>query len=172
MLIEYSKLIGSPVFSLENQSRVAELNGFFIDEDSGKIEVFIAKNTGFFGKMKFISEKEIVELTKDALIIQEIDSLVDPTEMVRYNKKLKKRAKIIGEKVVTKNGDFIGTVSDFVIESSSMAITRLYVKKLFDQRIIHASTIIKIEQKKITIKDKFEMAKPEIAPIGVKPEIA
>lgn len=172
MLIEYSKLVGLPVFNLENQDRVAELVGFFVDEDDGKLEVLIAKTYGLIKRMKFISTKEITELLKDALIIQDSESLVDPAEMVRFNKKYKKRSRIIGEKVITKNGDLIGKVHDFVIESSTLSITRLYVKKFLDQRIIHASAIIKIERDKITIKDKFEMAKPEIAPIGAKPEIA
>jgi uncharacterized protein YrrD len=172
VLIEYSKLIGLPVFSLEDQNRAAELAGFFFDEKEAKIEVIIARTGGLFRKIKFISAKEIIEISKNALIIRDEESLVEPSEMVRFNKKMKKRAKIIGEKVVTKNGDFIGTVHDFVIESNSLSMTRLYVKKLFDQRIIHASTIIKIEQKTITIKDKFEMAKPEITPINAKAELA
>lgn len=172
MLIEYSKLIGLPIFNLESQSRAAELAGFFFDEKEAKVEAAIAKTAGFWGKMKFISAKEIVELSKSALIIRDEESLVEPKEMIRLNKKMKKRAKIVGEKVATKNGDYIGTVNDFVIESSSLSITRLYVKKLFDQRIIHASAIIKIEQKKITVKDKFEMAKPEVAPMNAKAEPA
>ena len=172
MLIEYSKLIGIPIFNLESQRRAAELAGFFFDEKEAKVEAVIAKTAGFWGKMKFISAKEIVELSKNALIIRDEESLVEPKEMIRLNKKMKKRAKIIGEKVTTKNGDFIGTVNDFVIESNSLLITRLHVKRLFDQKIIHASAIIKIEQKKITVKDKFEMAKPKIAPIDAKPEIA
>ncbi|MEI6144708.1 MAG: hypothetical protein WCP91_03875, partial [Candidatus Berkelbacteria bacterium] len=57
-------------------------------------------------------------------------------------------------------------VFDYVIENSSLAISRLYLKKLFDQRIIHASAIIKIEQHKITVKDNFEMVKPEVVPMG------
>lgn len=148
------------------------LAGFFFDEKEAKAEAAIAKTAGFWGKMKFISAKEIVELSKNALIIRDEESLVEPNEMIRLSKKMKKRAKIIGEKVVTKSGDFIGTVNDFVIESNSLSITRLYTKKLFDQRIIHASAIIKIEQRKITIKDKFEMAKPEVAPMSAKTELA
>lgn len=172
MLIEYSKLTGAPVFSLEDQNRVAELDGFFIDEDDGKIEVLIARTPGLFKKMKFIPTKEVEEMLKDALIIRDSESLVDPNEMVRYNKKLKKRARIIGERVVTKSGDYIGKVNDFVIESKSLVVTRLYVRRIFDQRIIHSSAILKIERDKIVIKDKFEMTKPEIAPIGAKPETA
>jgi sporulation protein YlmC with PRC-barrel domain len=157
---------------MENQNRAAELAGFFLNEKEAEVEAVIAKTSGFWGKVKFISVKEIVELSKSALIIRDEESLVEPNEMIRLSKKMKKRAKIIGEKVVTKNGDFIGTVNDFVIESGSLTITRLYVKKLFDQRIIHSSAIIKIEQKIITIKDKFEMAKPEVAPMNAKAEPA
>jgi len=172
VLIEYSKLIGLPVYDIESKRRVAELSGFFVDEDEKKIEVIIAKTKGLIKKTVFIPQKELIELLKDGLIIENEESLVPPTEMVRFNKKMKRRPKIIGQRVETKNGDYIGKVSDFVIENSSLSITRLYVKRIFDQRIIHASAILKIDEKRIVIKDKFEMAKPEIAPMNAKIEPA
>jgi len=171
MLIERSNLIGLPIFELENQSRVAELVDFFINEENLKIEALFAKNLGFLHQKKLVSEKEITEISKVAVIIQNEESLVDPRELVRLEKKIKNRAKIIGEKVYTKKGEFLGTVFDFVIESSSLTLNRLYLKKLFDHRIIHSSAIVKIEQHKITVKDNFEMVKPEVVPMG-KTELA
>ncbi len=155
-----------PVFELDNQTRVAELSDFFVDEEEIKVEAVIVKTTGIFHQQKFISAKEIVDLSKAALIVQNAESLVDPKEIVRLQKKMKKRAKIIGEKVFSKKGEFLGTVYDYVIENVSLTISRIYLKKLFDQRIIHSSAIVKIEQHKITVKDNFEMVKPEPIPMG------
>lgn len=166
MLIEFLKIRGLPVFEIENQTHIAELSDFFIDEDEGKIEAAIAKSKGLIHHLRFISAKEIVELSKSALIIQKEDSLVAPTEMVRLHKKYKKRARIIGERVVTKSGQYLGRVNDYVIENKSLSITRIYLAKIFDQRIIHSSSIVKIEPDKITVKDNFEMVKPELAPVG------
>ncbi len=166
MLIEKSNLIGLPVFELENQTRIAEVVDFFIDESEIKIEAAIVKTGGLVSHQKYISAKEIMDISKAALIAENSESLVEPKEMIRLHKKSKKRAKIVGEKVYTKKGEFLGTVFDYVIENSSLAISRLYLKKLFDQRIIHASAIIKIEQHKITVKDNFEMVKPEVVPMG------
>lgn len=172
MLIEKSNLIGLPIFDLENQLLVAELVDFFIDIDEIKIEAIIAKTAGLIHHQKYVSAKEIADLSKAALIIQSSESLVDPKEMVRLHKKAKKRAKIVGEKVYTKKGEFLGTVFDYVVESSSLSISRIYLKKLFDQRIIHTSAIIKIEQHKITVKDNFEMVKPEPIPQGAHAKLA
>ncbi len=171
-MIERSKLSGLPIFEIENQTHVAELADFFVDEDEGKIEAVIAKAKGVFHHLKFISTKEIVELSKTALIIQSEESLVAPSEMIRLQKKYKKRAKIFGEKVFTKKGEYLGVVSDYVIENSSLSIIRIYIKKLFDQRIIHTSAIVKIEQHKITVKDNFEMVKPEPIPAGAHAKLA
>jgi len=172
MLIEFSKIRGLPIFEIVNQTHIAELADFFIDQDEGKIEAAIAKTRGLIRHLKFISAKEIVELSKSALIIQNEESLVAPAEMVRLHKKYKKRAKIIGEKVFTKRGQYLGVVNDYVIENSSFSITRIYLKKLFDQRIIHSSSIVKIEHNKIIVKDNFEMAKPEVVPAGARVETA
>jgi len=172
MLIEFSKIRGLVIFEVENQSRVAELIDFFIDEDEGTVEAAIARSFGVIRHLKFISGKEIVELSKSALIIQNEESLVPPAEMVRLHKKYRKRAKIIGEKVFTKKGQYLGIVNDYVIESSTLSIVRIYLKKLFDQRIIHSSAIVKIEEKKIIVKDNFEMAKPEVVPAGARAELA
>jgi sporulation protein YlmC with PRC-barrel domain len=166
MLIEKSNLVGLPVFELENQTRVALLVDFFIDEAEIKIDAAIVKTDGLISHQKYISAHEIADISRAALIAQNEDSLVEPTELVRLYKNHKKRARIVGERVYTKKGEFLGTVFDYVIESGSLAITRIYLKKLFDQRIIHSSAIIKIEQHKIIVKDNFEMVKPEIVPMG------
>ncbi|MCX6810360.1 MAG: PRC-barrel domain-containing protein [Candidatus Berkelbacteria bacterium] len=172
MLIEKSNLVGLPIFELENQLRVAELVDFFIDDDETKVEAVIAKTDGLIHHQKYISAKEVIDISKAALIIQDVESLVEPKEMIRLHKKSKKRAKIVGEKVYTKKGEFLGTVFDYVIENSSLSITRIYLKKLFDQRIIHSSAIVKIEQHKIIVKDNFEMVKPEPIPTGAHAELA
>jgi len=166
MLIEKSNLVGLPIFELENQTRVAELVDFFVDVEEIKIEAVIAKTDGLIHHQKYVSTKEIADISKAALIIQSEESLVDPKEMVRLHKKAKKRAHIVGEKVYTKKGEFLGTVFDYVVESQTLSISRIYLKKLFDQRIIHCSAIVKIEQHKIIVKDNFEMVKPEVAPMG------
>lgn len=168
MLIEFSKLNNLPVFELENQTRVGSLVDFFIDEDEKQVEAAIVSTGGLMKKQRFVSGKEITELSKAALIVQQADSVVDPSEMVRFQKKLKKRAKIIGERVYTKKGEYLGNVSDYVIENGTLCITRIYIKKLFDQRIIHSSAILKIEQHKIIVKDNFEMVKPDPIPSGAK----
>jgi len=172
MLIEFTKIRGLPVFELEGQKHLAQLSDFFVNEDDGTIEAVVAKTAGIFHHLKFISAKEIVELSKSALIIQNEESLVPPAEMVRLHKKYQKRAKIIGERVLTKSGEYLGVVSDYVIESKSLSIIRIYLRKLFDQRIIHSSAIEKIEQHKIIVKNKFEMAKPEVVPANAKAELA
>jgi len=172
MLIEHSKLVGLPIFELENQTKVADLVDFFIDEDELTIEAAIARSAGILHQIKFISGKEMVELSKTALIVQEEESVVAPKEMVRLNKKLKHRAKIVGEKVYTKKGEYLGSVSDYVLDDSTLSIVRIYIKKLFDQRIIHASAIVKVEQHKITVKDNFEMVKPAAIPVGARTELA
>ncbi len=172
MLIERSNLVGLPVFELENQIQIAELVDFFVDDDEIKIEAAIVKTGGLIHHQKFISAKEISDLSKAALIVQSEDSLADPQEMVRLSKKIKKRAKIVGEKVYTKKGEFLGTVFDYVIESPTLAISRIYLKKFLDQRIIHASAIVKIEQNKIIVKDNFEMTKPEPIPASAYTKLA
>ncbi|MCX6812497.1 MAG: PRC-barrel domain-containing protein [Candidatus Berkelbacteria bacterium] len=172
MLIEHSKLIGLPVFELENQSKVAEISDFFIDTGEKKIEAAICKIGGIFHKTKFISAKEIIDVSKSAIVIQTDDSLVVPEEMIRLAKKFKTRAKIVGERVFSKNGNYLGVVNDYVIESGSLCILRIYVRKFLDERIIHSSAILKIEQHKITVKDDFEMVKPELAPMSAKTELA
>jgi len=172
MLIEFSQLKNLPVFELDNQAKIAELADFFVDEDETKIDAMIVKTAGLFKHLKFIPAKEIVELSKKALIIENSESIVAPKEIVRLEKKFHKRAKIIGERVYSKKGEYLGTVYDYVIEATSLSIIRIYLKKLFDQRIIHSSAIIKIEQKKIIVKDNFEMVRPQAVPAGARAELA
>lgn len=162
MLIEYSKIVGLPVFELENQQRLAQIIDLIVDEDDGSIKAFLVKKHQLFAKKQIIVFKEVTDLSKQAVLVQSADSVADPDEVVRISKKLNKRAEIIGENVITKNGVNIGKVYDYVIESETGGLVRLYVKKIFDEKIIHSSAIEKIDHDKIVIKDNFERAKPEM----------
>ncbi|TSC92836.1 MAG: Uncharacterized protein Athens101428_793, partial [Candidatus Berkelbacteria bacterium Athens1014_28] len=151
MLIEFSKIIKLPIYELKTQQKVGRFFDFFVSDDDGTIEAAIAKPAGFFSKLKFVSKKEIVEISKVAIIVQNEDSLVDSSELVRLHKKEKSRPKIIGARVVTKNNDYLGRVYDYVLDSLTLTIVRLYAAKLWDQRIIPASSIVKIEKNKIIV---------------------
>lgn len=172
MLIEFSKIIGLPIYELKNQTKVAMLFDLFVSNDDCQTEAIIAKTASFLGKMKYISKKDVVEISKEAIIIRDDDALVDINELVRLKRKEKERPEIINSKVLTKNGSYVGKVYDFVVENNSLTIIRIYTKKLFDQRIIPAGSIIKLEKNRIIIKDDFEAVREQIIPAGAKTKLA
>ena len=162
MLIEYSKIVGLPVFDLETQEQLTQVVDLIIDEDNVSVKAFLVQKSGFFAKKQIVVFKEIVDLSKQAVLIHNANNITDPNEIVRIGKKMNLRARIIAEDVVTKNGEKVGKVYDYVIDSETGGLIRLYVKRFFDEKIIHSSAIEKIERNKITIKDNFEKTKSTI----------
>ncbi|MFA7253020.1 MAG: PRC-barrel domain-containing protein [Patescibacteria group bacterium] len=168
MLLTYSKIIGFPIFELSDQSRIGFVEDIIISPDELKIAAIAIKRSGFFStRYKIIPFVEIVHILKDGVLIKDSRSIEEIDDLPRIKRLIEDKNFGVGQKVITENGNPIGTVSDYLIESQTLAWTKIYVKSLLKERIIPISKIVEINGKKIIVRDNLTKIKTEAPAVEI-----
>lgn len=150
----YNQIIGTPVV-VESLGKIARVSDMLIDTDNGKIACFFVNK----GKMKIILPSDILFFGQ-AIILADVDDIIDAEDIVRVTRVLKKDIRLLKSHVVTENGESLGTVHNYYVNVKFFGLMKLVVYKSFlglfktQDLLISARDIIKIEPKKITVKDK------------------
>jgi sporulation protein YlmC with PRC-barrel domain len=145
-----------PVAELKDQTRLGKVSEVVIDNEKLSVAALVLQQPNlFFLKNKFILAIDIVYLLKNGLIIKDDESLVDQNESVNVDRLVKEKCFGIGQKVITDSGEYLGHVYDFMIESETLSITRLLIKKMMQDRIIQTDKVITMTGKIITVKDNY-----------------
>jgi len=154
MMLLYSKIIGGPVAEIKTQSRSGEIADLFINNEDLSVAGIIVKiHHLFMSDKKVVNSTDIVQLLKDGAIIRDSESLCDIEDLIRLKKLYENKSYGLSQKVITKSGQFVGRVYDYMIDSTTMTIRKFYVKKLISEVIIPTSKVIEMEGKTITIKE-------------------
>ncbi len=154
MMALYSKLIGTPVAELKNQSKVGEIADFIVNnEDITIAGAIVKKENWLFSKNKVASSTDIVSLLKKGMIVNDENAITELSEISKLDTLYKKKNYGIAQKVVTKSGQYVGHVFDYLIDTSTLSIRKFYIKRLFKELLIPANSIVSFEGKTITIKE-------------------
>lgn len=161
MLLLRSQIIKKNVYELKTQTRVGKIFELVFDCSSFKIIAFVLQKSLLSSKkIMLINSADIIQANKSAIFINNIDSISSLDENVRVKKAVNDKFYGIGQKVITKSGKTIGKMYDFVINSETLNIEKIYVSSFFGDRIIPIKNIISIEEnRKIIIKDEYRSIK-------------
>ena len=137
---------------------VGLVENLIINPDDGKL-AGITVREGFGKKhLKSLSAKDILGISSEFYLVPSYDSLGDLDEIVRLKEIMDKDIPIVGNKVYTESGTYLGKVFDYTLDLTTFVISRIYVRPgllggLARQYIIYYKNIISIEKDKITVAD-------------------
>ncbi|TSC93143.1 MAG: hypothetical protein CEN89_258 [Candidatus Berkelbacteria bacterium Licking1014_7] len=151
----YSNLIGLPVASVDGQKKIGFVSRVIVDFSQFEILGFLMKKYIFLPE-KFIAFFDIADIEKEAVLIRSEENLSDISEIVRVNAIVKRGFNLIGLSVWTKEGKYLGRVTDFSFEFETQKIKQFYTKVFFwSGKIFSRSKIIKINQKSIIVENNM-----------------
>jgi uncharacterized protein YrrD len=86
-----------------------------------------------------------------------VDSLIEPTEIVKVDEILKKKIKILGAKAETESGKRLGRIEDFVFETQTRLMVKIYIRGglFLPSLILPAEGIVKIEKGRVVFADQI-----------------
>jgi uncharacterized protein YrrD len=161
MLVQYSKIIDSPVVELDTQTKVGVVHEIVINNTKFSVAGIVLKKDSFlsFGEPNVVVSTDMVEMNSSALIVKNEEAVTPLSEAIRLKELIDHKYIGIYQRVVSKKGRNVGLVHDYLIDSATFRITKLYCRTLLSERIIPIHSVIKMEGKKIIIKDDFEKIK-------------
>ena len=169
MLINGSKLIETPVLSLQAGGPVAWTRKAIIDPDNLKILGFLVHGPLVDGKDEHVLDiKSVREFSQYGMVIDSIEEIVSEDDVVKIAKILKLKFDLIGLKVETKKKSRLGKVSGFTCTENDFIIQQLIVqrpalKSFFDSELtIPRSEIVEINDYKVIVKDEEKKIKERL----------
>ena len=155
MLIIASSVMGKPIITDNTGEIVGKVADIIVSPETGQIVGFLSKL--FLQNPLVVPEQDVLEVTKNKVIITDQRALVTPETIPQIRNILQKKIKIINAKAVTLSGKKLGQVEDFVIETNSASVVSFYIKGgwFLPNRILSADNVVKIEKDKIIFENKI-----------------
>ena len=165
MLITGSRLLNTPVLSLQTGAPVGFISEPIIDPDSLKIIAFRLTGPLITSDASILDAKSIREYSNLGIVIDGIDDLVGPDDIIKISKILALKFNLINLKVDTKKGTKLGKVSDYTVTNDNFTVQQIIVKRptikafLDPELTISRKEIVEVTDYKIIVKDEEKVLK-------------
>lgn len=152
----FSQILGMPVVD-NNDDIIGRIFNLIIDPSTGKL-VALALSPGL---KRVVSPVDIIEWNKH-IQIHDIEDIIEADEIQQVKEIKHKNIQIYRNRVVTKDGQYLGRVMDFAIDNKFFRLSKLFVAKLFlgffpyQKRVIEAHEIVEMHRKAIIVKNDRE----------------
>lgn len=125
-LVRVKNLRDLPVFSMLQGKKIADVKDTIYDPFKNKITALLLYPNGIFSKERFVLFEDIKSVGKDAIIVDSSLVLKKAEEIDKHILNLKNRDKLLlGTKIVTENGEQLGTVTDYFFDQSNGKVSKL-----------------------------------------------
>lgn len=159
-LILASDLVRLPVLTIATQNRVGRVRDVLVDAASGRFEgVTVAID--WLGKAKFAAAQDIISIESVGLTVKSPSDVVELAEVVRAKNVYDSKFRLIGLKVVTSSGKWLGKVSDLVISLPTGHVVKIYIASILSlsDRVIPWEKVIKIDRRGVVVDDDLDFIK-------------
>lgn len=123
MLKSYSQLVGLPVKAMGREMKLGRVKDLILDPEKGAL---IALKTG---TGQGVAPSDIYPFKQKAWEVKAPDSIMDLEELARVQKFSKKHVQIVGKKVLNKEADYLGRVTDYWLDMETLSLVQLVVAK-------------------------------------------
>lgn len=167
MILLGSKLFHSPVMSLQTGSEIAKTASAIIDPASLTIVGYTVEGSLVSSKVgNVLRTQDVRELSDLGFIIDSIDELVDPNDILNLKDIYDLGFSLIGMPVLDERRKKIGKVTDYTLETGNFVIQQLTVHRPLlhsfndTELVIHRTQIIEISQKAIVVHSAAKIPEP------------
>lgn len=163
----YTQTIGIPVVT-DSGYRAGRVYDVILNTETGKIAGFLLGPSG----RTVIAPVDVLSWN-NALVVNDEDDILEIGEIHAVTEALKKRIPVMGNKVITKSGEYLGKVTDFVLHEKMFILTKIHVSKSvmglfpYDKKIIVHNDILEIKKDAIIVKDPLRLTpvKQKVVPL-------
>ena len=165
MLVTANKLIGTPVLSMQSASAIGYVSAIIVDPEAFKIIAFYLSGRMVNKHQNILDTISIREYSSLGMVIDSIDELVSPTDVVKISKIISLNFSLIGLKVETKKGTKLGHVLDFTTTTDNFSIQQIIIKRPLiksfsdSELTIPRNEIVEVTDHKVIVKDEEDVIK-------------
>ena len=173
MILLGSKLFKTPVMSLQTGGEVGKTVEAIIDPASLAIVGYtvqgqlISQDTGTVLRIA-----DVRELSDLGFIVDSIDELVNPAEIIKLQKIYNLGFGLVGISVLDERRKKIGKVTDYTVETGNFVVQQLTVHRPLlhsfndTELVIHRSQIIEVSKNAIVVHSEAKIPEPTRAEVS------
>lgn len=166
MLVYNSRLVDTPILSVQSGGVIGYVSGPIVDPNGLKIIAFRLDGPLVpHSEANLLDVKSIREYSTLGMVIDDIDELVSPEDVIKISNILKLNFNLISLKAETKKGSKLGSVSDFTVTSEDFIIQQLIIKRpiiksfIDPELVVSRKEIAEITDYKVILKDEEKVIK-------------
>ncbi|HSX14510.1 MAG TPA: PRC-barrel domain-containing protein [Candidatus Saccharimonadales bacterium] len=157
MFVVGSSISKLPIMALDSGTEVANVSRPVIDSKNLEVPALIC-----FDQHRHeltLATRDIRQVNPHVILINSIDDLSEPDEVVRLKSLLEDNFSLIGLSVRTETGTKIGKVADYIINIKTFMIQKLYVKQSILKNMMSSNLsidrrqIVDVTKKTIVVRD-------------------
>ena len=166
MLVTNSRLINTPVLSVQAGGIIAYVSSTIVDPNDLKVIAF--RLTGPLvnqSQADILDVQSIREYSSLGIVIDDIDELVTDDDVIKISKILELNFDLLNLKVETKKGSKLGQIIDFTANADNFLVQQIIVKRPIMKRLVDPELtiprkeIVEVTDYKIIVRDEEKTIK-------------
>jgi len=168
MLIIGTRLLNTPVMSLQTGGKLASTQKPIIDPSNLKIVAFEVEGQLLSERPALLRVDDIREMGRVGMIVNSNDEFIGIHDVIKIEKLYELDFPLVGMAVIDDRKHKLGKVEDYTVDTDSFVIQQLTVRRGFLKGLtdtgllIHRSQIIEINDNEIIVRSPTEKS---VAPI-------
>ena len=138
---KYSEVLGLPVICLENGKKVGNVKNIIFCPKKKKLLAFLLECKSFEFSKKIILTEDIINIGKDAVIINEESDLKD-LRKIKNIQDFTEKGEVIGLRVISKKGEDVGIVKDVIFDYENNCIEGVEISDGLIQDIVKGRSVL------------------------------
>lgn len=138
---KYSEVLGLPVICVENGKKVGVVKNIIFCPKKKKLLAFLLECKSYEFNKKIILTEDIVNIGKDAVIIDEESTLKD-LRKTKDSDEFIDKGEVLGLRVYSRNGEDMGIVKDVLFDYKNSNIEGVEISDGLLQDIVKGRTIL------------------------------
>ncbi len=166
MLVMNSRIIGTPILSIQAGGPIATIKSAIIDPNDLKILGFYLEGPLVNrAEARILDVRSIREYSQLGMVIDNIEELVAPDDVIKIQNVLELNFDLINLKVRTKKGTKLGHIIDYTLTSEDFIVQQIIVKRplvkafVDPELTISRKEIVEITDYEVIIKDEEKVLK-------------
>jgi uncharacterized protein YrrD len=167
MLLQSNQLEGASVVSLHTGQVIGQLDKPIIDPHKLEVAGFYCLQPRNKDESMVLLTQDIRDITPGKVLINSADEITSASHLIRLEETIKIGFSIVGKPVRTESKKRLGKVEDYVVDTDTFEVQKIYVKQsLLKNFTVHSlvidrEQIIDVTDRQITVADAT-MAKPAV----------
>nr|WP_264760790.1 PRC-barrel domain-containing protein [Aneurinibacillus migulanus] len=146
-------MIGMPIISIMDGKEIGKVKSLLVNPESGKVEFLVIHNERWTLGVKVLPFRQVQGLGDYAVMTESESAVIDLSEDTLANELKTKGVSIIGNRVITAAGQFLGEVVEYYVNAESGKVEGCVIEKESnDQQVLNAEFIITMGKEILIVK--------------------